>query len=78
MADSALALGNMMLAAHSIGIGSCWLNQVPRLSDYELMRELLTELEIPTDHVVYGSLALGYPDGKERSAAPRKEVIHII
>ena len=77
-ADSALAIGNMMLAAHSIGIGSCWLNQVPRLSEHELMRELLTELEIPQDHTVYGSVVLGYPNGKERSAAPRKDVIHII
>lgn len=78
MADSALALGNMMLTAHSLGIGSCWLNQLPRLSGYPKIRELLTELEIPNDHIVFGSIAIGYSAEKIKKAAPRKDVIHII
>lgn len=78
MADCALAIGNMMLAAHSLGIGSCWLNQLPRLSDMPLIRKLLTDLSIPEDHTVYGSVAMGFPAEEPRPAAPRKDVIHII
>ena len=77
MADSALALGNMMLQAHALGIGSCWLNQLPRLSDTAEMRELLTKLGIPENHLVYGSIILGYPD-EVKEAAKRKDVINII
>lgn len=40
MPDSALAIGNMMLAAHSLGIGSCWLNQLPGLTHMPIIREL--------------------------------------
>lgn len=77
MADSALAIGNMMLAAHSLGIGSCWLNQLPRLSCYPQMREFLTKIGVPENHLVYGSFTLGYPD-ESKDASPRKDVINII
>lgn len=62
MADSSLAIGNMMLAAHSMGIGSCWLNQLPRLSNIHEIKDLLIELEIPENHKVYGSVVFGYPN----------------
>src|SRR5690554_2426558 len=70
MADSALAIGNMMLAAHSLGIGSCWLNQLPRLSEYQPMKQLLIKLAVPKNHVVYGSVVFGYPD-EIKDVAPR-------
>lgn len=78
MPDSALAIGNMMLAAHSLGIGSCWLNQLPGLTHMPLIRELLTELEIPSNHIVYGSVVFGYPADKPKPAQSRKDVIRII
>ncbi|HEY8364028.1 MAG TPA: nitroreductase [Haloplasmataceae bacterium] len=77
MADSALAIGNMMLAAHSLGIGSCWLNLLPNLTNQPQIRSLLNELDIPENHQVYGSVAFGYPD-EVKEAAPRKDVINII
>jgi nitroreductase len=78
MADSALAIGNMMLAAHSLGIGSCWLNQLPGLTHMPLIRQLLTDLGIPENHIVYGSVVMGYAAGEAPLAAPRKDVISII
>lgn len=78
MADSALAIGNMMLAAHSLGIGSCWLNQLPRLSEFQTMRNFLSKISIPKDHMVFGSVVMGYPAVEVRTAAPRKDVINII
>ncbi len=78
MPDSALAIGNMMLAAHSLGIGSCWLNQLPGFTNMPLIRELMTDLEIPENHIIYGSVVMGYAAEILNPAAPRKDVIHII
>ncbi|MBP1671172.1 MAG: nitroreductase [Bacteroidetes bacterium] len=78
MPDSALAIGNMMLAAHSLGIGSCWLNQLPGLTHMPIIRELLTDLDIPENHNVYGSVVMGYAAEESRPVEPRKNVIHII
>lgn len=73
MADSALAIGNMMLAAHSIGVASCWLNQLPGLTDMPEIKALLKELEIPEDHKVFGSFVLGYAKKDLPLAPPRKK-----
>lgn len=78
MPDSALAIGNMMLAAHSLGIGSCWLNQLPGLTHMPQIRELLDELGIPKNHIVYGSVVMGYAAGEAKPADPRKDVLSII
>ncbi len=78
MPDSALAIGNMMLAAHSLGIGSCWLNQLPGLSNMPLIRKLMDDLGIPDSHIIYGSVVMGYAAAEPASAAPRKDVISIV
>ena len=54
--DCACAIENMFLAVQSLGIGSCWINQ--------LVREFITALGVPANHKVYGCVALGYPDSK--------------
>lgn len=61
MADCAVALENMMLAAWSLGIGSCWINQLRWLCDNEAICAYLQALGIREDEWVCGSLALGYP-----------------
>lgn len=68
--DNACALENIFLAAHSLGIGSVWINQLQGICDRPVIRSILDELEIPSDHIVYGMAALGYP-----ADAPKKEVI---
>ncbi|NLD84214.1 MAG: nitroreductase family protein [Clostridiales bacterium] len=78
MADSALALGSMMLAAHSLGIASCWLNQLATYTHMPPIRALLADLDVPPDHNVYGAAALGYA-AEEPEPVPRKDgVIHVI
>ncbi len=59
--DNACALENIFLAAWSFGIGSVWINQLQDICDRPAVRSLLTEWEIPKNHVVYGMAALGYP-----------------
>lgn len=60
--DCACALENMFLAAHSMGIASCWINQVGQLSGEPEIRGILTELGIPENYSVYGCGAFGYAD----------------
>lgn len=69
--DDACAMENIFLAAHSLGIGSVWINQLQGICDEPAVREALNELNIPAEHVVYGMAALGYgeipTDEKERT-----------
>ncbi|WP_312199175.1 nitroreductase family protein [Anaerospora hongkongensis] len=72
MADSALALENIFLAAHSLGLGTCWLNQLAWFSDEPEIRAALTGIGIPEGHFVCGAAAVGYPDGPQPPAPFRK------
>ena len=72
IADGAAAMENMMLAAHSLGLGSCWINQLKFCGDDPDVRKLLDSYGVPTNHQVIGMVALGYPDG-EAKPKPRKE-----
>ena len=60
-ADVALVLGNMFNAAWSLGIGSCWINQLVPLSKEPRFREMLTKLGVPTNYEVCGAACFGYP-----------------
>jgi nitroreductase len=71
--DCALVHGNMFLAAHSLGVGSCWINQLNVLNDEPGFREYMTRLGIPTENRIFGCACFGYADGVAREAAPRKE-----
>ena len=71
--DGSLVLGNMMLAAHSIGLGSCWINREREMfSTYE-GKEIMKRLGLPEGLVGIGALSLGYPSAPPRPAKPRKE-----
>lgn len=59
--DNSCALENIFLAAHSLGIGSVWINQLQGVCDKPEIRELLKKWGIPDNHTVYGMAAIGYP-----------------
>lgn len=58
--DNACALENIFLAAHSLDIGSVWINQFGAICDNQNLREILTQIGIPQSHGIYGVAALGY------------------
>lgn len=72
-ADCALALGNMMLAAHAIGVGSCWINGVTGSWERPEVQALMRELGVPEGHKVWGSVALGFTAGPFQEV-PRKNI----
>lgn len=70
--DTSCALENMFLYAHSVGVGSVWINQIVTTCDDAAVRVVLTEFEIPEDHVCGGIAALGYPDVQPEKDLTRK------
>ncbi len=59
--DNACAIQNIMLAAHSLDIGSVWINQMNYgNSDNPELRKALENIGVPENHSVYGIVALGY------------------
>lgn len=71
--DGSLVMGNLMLAALSLGIGSIWIHRAKEEFESEEGKAILAELGITGDQVGIGHCALGYIDGEEPKAAPRKE-----
>ncbi len=58
--DASCAAENIMLAAHSYGIGSVWLNPLMTLRDEEPVKTVLDQFGIPENHIVWATIALGY------------------
>ena len=55
-----LACENMMLAAHSLGLGSCWVGFGAMVTEDA---EVISLLELAEDERIFGPILLGYPDG---------------
>ncbi len=71
--DGSLVLGNLMNAAHSLGIGSCWIHRAKEEFETEEGKELLKEWNITDNYVGIGHCILGYTEGPLPEAKPRKE-----
>lgn len=70
--DNACALENIFLAAHSVGIGSVWINQLLNQCDETRIREILDQLGVPKNHEVFGIAALGYDCNEPRGQVVKK------
>lgn len=73
MADSANGLQNIQLAAASLGLGACWINQLRWLNDIIVVRKFLEPLGLTDQDDIFGSVAVGYPAVKAAKPAARKE-----
>lgn len=71
--DGSLVMGNLMLAAADLGIGSCWIHRAKEEFESEEGKEILKSLGIEGDYEGIGHCVLGYADGPQPEAAPRKE-----
>ncbi len=60
--DGSLALGNMMLAAHSLGLGSIWIHRAREEFEEEGYKQLLADLGVKGDYEGIGHCAIGYAD----------------
>ncbi len=71
--DGSLAMGNMMNAAHSLGIGSCWIHRAKEVFETEEGRELMKEWKVPNTYVGIANCILGYPNYELPEGKPRKD-----
>lgn len=73
--NGSLTLGNMMLAAESIGLASCWVHRAKETFETEAGRQLLAAWGLDPDaYIGVGNLILGYAAaGGVKPAAARKE-----
>lgn len=70
--DGSLVLGNMMLAAHALELGSCWIHRAKEEFETPWGKELLQSLGITEEYEGIGHCILGYADGEASKAAARK------
>jgi len=71
--DGSLVMGNLMLAAHALGIGSCWIHRAKQEFESEAGKAFLKKLGIEGDYEGIGHCALGYADGVIPAPAARLE-----
>lgn len=71
--DGTLVMGNLMLAAHSVGLASCWIHRAKETFELEEGKQILKELGVEGDYEGIGNCVLGYAAEPPKKAAPRKE-----
>ncbi len=71
--DGCMVMANLLLAAHDLGLGSCWIHRAKEEFESPEGKALLKEWGIEGDYEGIGHCILGYIDGKVPDAKPRKE-----
>ena len=77
--DGSLVIGNMMLAAASIGIDSCWIHRAKETFETEEGKAFKKQWGIPDSYIGIGNCILGYREGDLPEAAERKtgRIVHV-
>ena len=71
--DGSLVMGNLMLASHALGLGSCWIHRAKEEFETEEGKTILAQLGITGDYEGIGHCVIGYSTNENPSAPPRKE-----
>lgn len=71
--DGSLVMGNMMLAAHSLGLGSIWIHRAKEEFETEKWQRFLSDIGVAGEWEGIGHCAVGYIDGEMPEAAKRKD-----
>lgn len=71
--DGSLVMQNLMLAAHELGLGSCWIHRAKEEFELPEGKEILKSLGIDEAYEGIGHCIVGYADGDTPSPAERKE-----
>lgn len=70
--DASLVMGNLMNAAHSLGVDSCWIHRAREEFACEEGKKMLEKWGVEGQWIGVGHCILGYADGEKRPAAERK------
>ena len=75
--DGSLIIGNMMLAAHSLGVDSCWIHRARQVFETDEGKALLKTWGIEGEYIGVGHCILGYSD-TEKSEPKARKVDYIV
>lgn len=70
--DGSLVMENLQLAAHSLGLGACWIHRAKETFETEEGKQLLKDLGIEGEYEGIGNCIIGYPKTTPE-VKPRKE-----
>lgn len=70
--DACLVAGNILNAAHAIGLGSCWIHRAREVFETEFGKELMRRWGVPERYVGVANCILGYA-AEIPATRPRKE-----
>lgn len=77
--DGSLVMGNLLNAAHAVGLGSCWIHRAKEMFDSDEGKALLKEWGIKGDYEGIGNCTIGYPaQGLPAPKARKTDYIHYI
>ena len=70
--DGTMVMANLMLAAHAVGLGSCWVHRARPVFESEAGKALMEKWGIPQNYAGVAHCILGYA-AETPKAKPRKE-----
>jgi len=71
--DGSAVLSQILLAAYSVGLGSCWINREKQMFELEEGKELMKKWGLGEEYVGIGGVSLGYADCEHPEAKERKD-----
>lgn len=71
--DGSCVMENMLLEAHSLGLGACWIHHCKEVFETEYAKSLLKSLGIDGEYEGVGHCILGYPEIRPNTPLPRKD-----
>ena len=70
--DGSLVMGNLLNAAHAVGVDSCWIHRAKQEFETEEGKQLLRDWGIEGEYIGIGHCILGYRNGEVPETKPRK------
>lgn len=71
--DAAMIAENILLAAHFLGLGACYVGRTDEVFATEYGQEMRKKWGVPDDMSAVCNVLLGYRDGPEPHGKPRRE-----
>lgn len=76
--DGSLVMENMLLAAHALGLGACWIHRAKETFETEEGKAILEKLGINEEYEGIGNCIVGYPDKQFPVKAKKENRIYYI
>lgn len=76
--DGSLVMGNLMNAAHAIGLGTCWINRLNEVFELPEGKALLRKWGIKGEYTGIASCVIGYPDEEPKMKMRKENYVYFV